>query len=480
MECILLIKWGDKLMKNIKRQLALLLAVCMLLSVLPLHVFAAEQSITVIAGSDFQNKSGSEAGAQVVTSILTKMGYTSADGFLFCGDYDYSTVNNTSSTEAGITALKNAVTGTYSTLSDDRMVFVQGNHDAADASGLATSGAHDADGYGVYVINEDDYMWKNSDEATIKTTAEALGDYLNKKVTAGYGKPIFVVSHLPLHYTMRTKNDGDGMYANYLFNVMNKAGASGLNIIFLYGHDHSNGWDDYLGGSAVYLAKGDNINIAQGSKTAFKEETLKFTYMNAGFTGYYENKNGADDTLTMTVFEITGNTVTVKRYDAKGTHNLKSVGVTNSYKNESGYGPNTKVYESPQTITLSTVTPPETVNSGNVSVTAPGLTGVTATKNTVTVDTSKYSAYASYDITPVGYTQGNTATVTITLDGSDGFDASRKVTVIDKDGTNPDQTVSIANGTVTFSTTHFSTYDIAQEALAEPTERTYTRVTSLD
>lgn len=437
---------------------------------------------TVIAGSDFQNPNGNDAGAQMVTSILAKMkdaGYTEADGFLFCGDYDYSTVNNQTRTEAGITALKNAVTGTYSTLANDRMVLVEGNHDAAAASGLATSGAHDAAEYGVYVINEDDYMWNNSNEATIQNTANALKSYLDTKAAEGFDSPIFVLSHLPLHYSMRTYYDGDGKYANYIFDVLNEAGAAGLNIIFLYGHDHSNGWDDYLGGAAVYLAKGDKINIAQGSKTTFNVETLNFTYMNAGFTGYYENKNGADDTLTMTVFSITGDTVTVKRYSADGVHNLKSSGVTNSYKNEGGYyAPNTAVYASPQTITLGSVTPSVTVYDGNVSVTAPGLTGLKATKNTVSIDTSKYSAYVSYDITPAGYTQGDKATVAITLEDTDGFDASREVTVIDKDGTNSDLTVSIADGKVTFTTNHFSTYDIAQAALAESTERTYTLVTS--
>lgn len=482
-------------MKHIKRQVSWLLAVCMILGLIPLNVLAtgattdstATESVTVIAGSDFQNPDGSNAGAQVVTSILTQMknaGYTEADGFLFCGDYNYNYDTTTSALQEHINALDAAVRGVYSGIAAENRVYVQGNHDqvTAGTGGLATSGAHDADAYGVYVINEDDYMWRNSDKATIQTTANDLDAYLKEKVEAGYGKPIFVVSHLPLHYSMRTVvGGGDGKYANYIFNVLNKAGASGLNIIFLYGHDHSNGWDDYLGGSSVYLAKGDRINIAQGSQTVFKEETLNFTYMNAGFTGYYENHNGADATLTMTVFSITDNTVQVERYDATGKHDLKSAGVTNSYKNEGGYyAPNTTEYGSPQYIALGTVKPPATVNSGNVSVTAPGLTGLNAEKKDVTVDTSKYSAYASYDINPVGYTQGDTATVTITLDGEDGFDASRKVTVIDQTGTNPDTTVSIVNGKVTFTTTHFSTYDIAQEALAEPTKRTYTRVTSTE
>lgn len=281
-------------MKHIKKRLSWLLVICMLLGVLPLNVSAtgdtsdtsitAENgnSVTVIAGSDFQNPSGNEAGAQTVANILNTMknnGYDSADGFLCCGDYDYDTVNNSTQTIEGITALKNAVQSVYTSLTDSRMVMVQGNHDATGATGLSQSGANDTDEYGVYVINEDDYMWKNSDEATIKKTAESLDAYLKKKIEDKNSKPIFVVSHLPLHYTMRTKNDGDGMYANYIFDVLNEASGYGLNIIFLYGHDHSNGWDDYLGGSSVYLAKGDKINIAQASQTEFNEQTLNFTYM---------------------------------------------------------------------------------------------------------------------------------------------------------------------------------------------------------
>ena len=488
-----------------KKLLALLLALVMMLSLLPTSVLATGSKPTVvIAGSDFQNSSGDTAGAQTVTNILTQMqsaGYMSADGFLFCGDYNHSYDTTAAGLQGHIDVLDAAVSEKYSSIAAGNRVYVQGNHDqvTAGTGGLAKSGANDPTGdsagkYGVFVINEDDYMWASnannssttytgmSAEAIVKQTAARLESYLSEKKDAGFTAPIFVLSHLPLHYSMRTRNDGDGMYANYIFDVLNAAGANGLNIIFLYGHDHSNGWDDYLGGSCVYLAKGKNINIAQESKTNFQTETLNFTYMNAGYTGYYSAVNsGAETTLTMTVFSITGNTVTVERYDANGKHNLKSAGVTNSSKNEGRYyDPNTTVYGSPQTIALTAVTPLVTKTDGNVSVTAPGLTGLTATKKDVTFDTSVYSAYVSYDITPAGYTKGNNATVKITLDKNDGFDTSRKVTVIDKDGGNTEQTVSIANGTVTFTTNHFSTYDIAQEALAEPTERTYTRVTSLD
>ena len=68
-------------MKQIKKQLAYLLVVCMLLALLPTNVFAEDlasgaagtDSTVVIAGSDFQNQNGNTAGAATVTDILTQM-----------------------------------------------------------------------------------------------------------------------------------------------------------------------------------------------------------------------------------------------------------------------------------------------------------------------------------------------------------------------------------------------------------------------
>lgn len=314
-----------------------------------LKASAAGELTTVVACSDYQNPSGNDAGKTFVQSVVAQLkaaaGVTAADGFLCCGDYSYGY----NQAAAGIASLKSAVTGIID-CNDDNSAFCQGNHDEAGAAGLAKSGDNDPSSgkYGVFVINEDDYMWYNNDEATIKRTAENLRNYLNHKLAVGFKAPIFVISHLPLHYSMRTRNDGDKQHANYIFNVLNDAGGNGLNIVFLYGHDHSNGWDDYLGGASVYLTKGDSINIAQNSRTVFRTETLAFTYMNAGFVGYYDNHNGADDTLTMTVFQFDNENIEIKRVSQSGIHNLKSKGVTNSYKNESGYSPDTSVTASPQ------------------------------------------------------------------------------------------------------------------------------------
>ena len=349
------------------------------ITIAPVNEVAAQANgvTTVIACSDFQypgtnGQGDDEGGAQIVKNILNVIknnGITNADGFICAGDYSYGYSTNADTLKTHLDYLKNAVESIYGL--DLNEVYVQGNHDQVtpdpNKNGLSKSGAHDTNAYGVYVINEDDYMWASnashsstsysgmSAEAIVKQTAANLKTYLDAKTAEKYDKPIFVVSHLPLHYSMRTRNDGDCMYANLIFDVLNTAGNNGLNIIFMYGHDHSNGWDDYLGGSCVYLAKGSSINIAQSSRTNFKTETLKFTYMNAGFTGYYENWNRADNTLTMTVFQIYGDRVEVSRYSANGIHNLKCIGVTNHYKYESGYSPDTSIVESPATITLTTV-----------------------------------------------------------------------------------------------------------------------------
>ena len=352
-------------MKQMKRVAALLLCLVLVASLVPVAVFATAQDVTyVLAGSDFQNTDNDHtSGAAYVTKLLDQIkaaGYTTMDGFLFAGDYDYGFDDS----DKGKAALQGAVQAAYGT--DMQEIYVEGNHDRTAFQGvdlvmsgtLSPGGANDSDNYGVYVIHERDYMWEqdSSNHEIIQNTAADLKIYLDAKVAAEYDKPIFVITHLPLHYTMRTRNDGDVMYANHIFDVMNEAGSQGLNLIYLFGHNHSSGWDDYLGGAAIFLKKGDSINIAQGSKTVFHEETLNFTYMNAGYVGYYAKANeGSETDLTMTVFEIREDSVTVKRFSEDGLHELKAPGVTNAYKGESGYSPNTTTYTSPQTIELTKI-----------------------------------------------------------------------------------------------------------------------------
>lgn len=335
---------------NFKKISALILSLVMIFSIIPFAY--AESSVTrIIAGSDFQHPDGNANGQKTVSAIIGSMkndGVGSADALIFCGDYDHDLTMNSICTSQGIKALTE-VTDTFVDPSAQH-IFVQGNHDSSlkKVAGLAPSGNNDPENgkYGVFVINEDDYIWVNPSREVVRVTADNLRNYLNEKLEQNFTAPVFVVSHLPLHYTCRTRNFGDAKYASYIFDVINEAGAKGLNIFFLYGHDHASGWDDYLGGAAVCLEKGETLNVCEGNQLKFKECTLNFTYLNAGFTGYYDNHNGGDDALTMTLFEIRDDSVTISRYDKNGKHNLSSAGVRNEYKNEKGYDPNTNVKES--------------------------------------------------------------------------------------------------------------------------------------
>ena len=343
-----------------KKILALVLTVVMLLSSVSLISFAGDVT-TVLTGSDFQHPDGNEAGQKTVDSIVAAIkndGIEKADGFIFCGDYDHDLTLLPGPTGDGVKALTESVDKLVDP--NGSHVFVQGNHDSAkETAGLSKSGNNDPENgkYGVFVINEDDYMWLNFSSAVIRGTVNSLRNYLNEKIASDFTAPIFVVSHLPLHYTMRTKLFGDAKYARYILDILNEAGAKGLNIIFLYGHDHASGWDDYLGGAAVCLEKGDTITISKkGNQLKNETETINFTYMNAGFTGYYDNHNGADDALTMSVFQIYDDRVVISRYDANGKHNVSSAGVINSYKNEKTVTPNTDVKASPLTVELTEIT----------------------------------------------------------------------------------------------------------------------------
>ena len=50
------------------------------------------------------------------------------------------------------------------------------------------------------------------------------------------------------------------MYSSLVFDVVNEAGKD-LDIIYLFGHNHSKGWDCYMGGGAVYKAVGDSLTL---------------------------------------------------------------------------------------------------------------------------------------------------------------------------------------------------------------------------
>lgn len=355
-------------------------------SVAPLAMATAPGSDTIlmVAGSDFQDPKTSYTRSDYANNgdysnqtarLQTVLGniqdaYGDAYGFIAGGDYNFDEIKNSSSkTATGINAVKGAVESVFG--DDIISVIVQGNHDALN-SGTSPTGANDTEYYGVFVMNENEYRsypkdsskWSDyrDSESIAETLASQLETYLANKVQQNWNKPIFVVSHVPLHFSTRTASKNDAIYADYFYDVLYEYGDQ-LNIIFLFGHDHAWGDDDYLGGASVYLTDGDTINIAQhGSNSVYDVCPLNFTYMNYGYTGYYWSQwassssqvkySNADSTLTMTAFLISGNSVVITRWDETGVHDLKSIGAASQgYRGVSEVCPvTTNTYSSPQNV----------------------------------------------------------------------------------------------------------------------------------
>ena len=363
-----------------KKVCALVVSLILLLAVMSMastvsaaQIVATEDDVILLAGSDFQ-VSNVTWQIEKIFSVLEIHGLTKADGAFFVGDYT-AQARETETSAKGIEVLKKL----YQPIVGDNMIFTQGNHDHVNTAGLAKDGNNDpASGkYGVFVINENQRMEYNDDSSyeDTKAAADALKIYLDEKAAQGYTKPIFVLNHIGLHWGNRTVSQGVAIHAELLVKVLNEAGAKGLNIIYLYGHNHSGGYDDAMGAGAVYFKKGDQIEVAQSdaffenAHTAKKKHTtytLNFTYMNAGYIGYYSTGDGlpsdyaADATVTMSVFLIRGDEVIITRYDSEinlaknkfGVHNLKSAGVWHPDWQEAYHNtPNTLVYASSRKVT---------------------------------------------------------------------------------------------------------------------------------
>lgn len=491
----------------------------------------AGDGVIVIAASDYQR---SDSGT-IMTNIMNqiKEDYSTVYGVLMGGDYDAGRVNTTVS---HIQNVDNTISGVFPEIDSKNRVYIQGNHEnyaslKPDGTNLMTT-EHilDTDYYGVYAINHDDFPWKTSTNpkssaALVQATADALGDYLEAKVAAEYDKPIFVMSHLPLHAAR-----DDNYYAKLIFDELEAAGEAGLNIIFLCGHNHSGGYDQYLGNGAVYLPVGSSLTVVDGKSSTYTDDSISFTYMNYGYLG---NISGSACThQTMTAFEITDDRVSVKRYDKGGAHKLKVSGVASG-----SYAANTdeigtegavielKQFEPDAALTGITVTAPtktayvvgdeldttgmvvtasyddgsskdvtgyevsadlSTAGTKTVTVTYNGqtatfeitvyapvtdeTTGVTVaapgifglTVTKITEEVPADSDYGAYVSYDIAPVGEFSGTATVTVPVPDTFDAGKPVMVLD--GNSVLATTTIKNGTVTFTATHFSVYAVAQAA----------------
>lgn len=282
----------------------------------------------------------------------------SPDMLVMCGDYTNDAVlhDYQLSPEESIAEIRKTAETEFPQLTDDDMLFVQGNHDKLTGS-ISESGLHEFDDCLIYVINtENDFPWKQGKTAgclkKVKKAAADMKECFDGLIREDETRPLFIAGHVPLHFTARTSSrhtTGDNLYSSLIFEVVNDAARS-LDIVYLYGHNHSKGWDCYMGGSSVFKAAGDTVLIPEFdadriTTDGYTEETLNFTYLNAGYTGYFMNcgpeelalgraddYSAADETLSCTVCEVYTDRLVMSRYDADGVHCLGHDGEADPYK----------------------------------------------------------------------------------------------------------------------------------------------------
>ncbi len=357
-----------------------------------------EPNAVIFASADFQGRNtvgGSSAsgttsdpsyndGNRVASDILKRIiqnmkndGYTKVDATIFCGDYDIDNGNKASDSKAGIDAVKAVYTemdwNTTASGTATTHIFLQGNHEEQapiGTNGLSGSnrdnsgalGVFDTEHYGLYLLHEDYFPFKSSGytDKKIDAAAAELKEYLDAKLAEGYSKPIFIAAHVPLHYNLWMHS---GLYAKPFFDVINDAAGKGLNIIYLFGHDHG-GYDQYIGGTDIYLPAGSVIIIPdKGTKATKQLYTLNFTYMTAGLSAYLIDDHSENE-LSGTIFEVYDDRVIIKRYNDStdrannGLTNVGNVGEGRAANTAAGllhtYYPTE--YHSPQTLTFPKLT----------------------------------------------------------------------------------------------------------------------------
>lgn len=353
-------------MKITYKTVAMLLGVTIVFHGFFINAVAKETPRAVLySASDFQNPDSQEDGKIELEKITGKIhsdGYGKISEAIICGDYNANDDISAEVTSEGIKKIQEVLYAQWG-LGYDEIYFVQGNHDPDSAENLDATGGTEREYYSVYQINHQDFRRRKTDyideEQLLIDATKNLKDWLSAKVSEQYTKPIFIITHLPLHNTYRY----DNAYSEHLFDVINEAANKGLNIVYLFGHNHAKEYDNYLGGDAIFLEKGSLINIPdlRGSSEAdYKTEILGFTYMNAGYLS-----RPAEDLLSSCIFEIYEDKIVVNRYTADGKCNLKNAGI--SSEKDEGWEADETVIESDQVIKLNDTILSVKVNENQIS-----------------------------------------------------------------------------------------------------------------
>ena len=302
-----------------KRISAILLSLIIVFSMVPQAASAAgtgptaapkdPDSRTVLAfTSDVHNKVTNESAERLdnwinnVENIHGKI-----DVFSFCGDMADSGDEELywHNTQVSVTVVNDhGIKGVYTTGNHeyDPGHFIAGSSDQLmQRFKINTEGAAGSN-YRIYCLGSQ----SNNPEYT-QPALWRLKSYLE---SAGNDKPIFIVTHYPLHYY-------DDRYTNNAVDIIDAinemAVRKGQTIVFIWGHNHSTGDPNY----DTVFKPGDTIEYDKNGNT----RTLRFYYCSAGCMSdieySYNNGSIAGKGLVITVDHA--NKISFTYYGADGS-----------------------------------------------------------------------------------------------------------------------------------------------------------------
>lgn len=319
-----------------KKMLSLVLAAAFVISMgimgsAQKTVFADNAYCTVVTASDFQHN-GNDAYDLfgTILNLAVKQGLPEPDSMLVGGDYTMVLLDNA---VPGISKIRGTYMNAFPNADPASVVCIQGNHDNPKDE-FAETGFYNMGKYCLYVINENDFPWKQSQRKPdgVKAVAADIEKNLDAMISAGDKRPVIVMTHVPLHHTGRNSY-GDNMYSSYIFNVLNEK-AKQLDIIFIFGHNHSSKYDDYIGGSVNFMAPGDTIRIPFPDKKGadcYYDKVLNFTYTNCGYIGYSDNtvSDTSTNVLTLGFIQFTSDKIRFIKMSDQGVVSSKEVSKVN-------------------------------------------------------------------------------------------------------------------------------------------------------
>ena len=390
-------------MKEMKRILALVLCFVMLVGMMPAIALNADAATgEVIDAAIFC--SDVHGNPSTVTSVFN--GIKSADSTF--NPSTASFVGDTQTTASSVTSAAQSV------FSGVKCYYAFGNHDdegdygISDVTGLVYGDS--STNYYIYAISENSMASSNPDTSGFTSTVDGLDKT----------KPLFIISHLPLH-SRRGDSNGAAVWYPAI-----SAAANEMDIFFFWAHNHTG--DNAVDQAAYYVAK-------NGTETITLEDTStvvtpNFTYANAG---YIDPPNTPARNNVATAVRIYDDSVNLTVYNA--------------------YGELSGTYAVNETVTRQFASTDSGEGGGSTDESTPATTDPTEGEEeggTTTTTTYNYTATAATDGTGYilvsdGYAlQNNGGTisavaVTVSDDGStitfaDTVDVSTILWTIDSDG----------------------------------------------